>query len=124
MLILSLPILNSKAQIVEISVTNGEYGDLNGKFYRTGSLLVYSFYLSFKKQYEVSSYDTILKMDSFIVDGRYDITSRYTNNKGQEKVVSVYIPDASDSFTLNLQNNPIEVGGYIFSSGVVAIKPK
>ena len=56
--------------------------------------------------------------------GRYDITSRYTNNKGQEKVVSVYIPDASDSFTLNLQNNHIEVGGYIFSSGVVAIKPK
>lgn len=110
--------------MVEISVTNSGYGELNGKFYRVGSLLIYSFYLSFKKQYEVSSYDTILKMDSFISDGRYDITSRYTNNRGQEKVVSIYISNASDSFTINLQNDPIEVGSYIFSSGVIAIKPK
>jgi len=110
--------------MIEIGITNGEYGELQGIFYRIGSLLVYSFYISFKKQYELSSYAPLIKMDSWVVNGRYDITSRCITDGGIEKPVSVYIPDASDSFTINTYKNPIDVGSFVFSSGVIAIRPK
>lgn len=63
-------------------------------------------------------------MDSFVANGRYDITSRCLTGDGKEKTVSVYIPDASDSFTINVYNEPIEKRSYVFSSGVIAIRPK
>lgn len=63
-------------------------------------------------------------MDSFVANGRYDITSRCLTGGGKEKPISVYIPDASDSFTINVYNDPIDVGSYVFSSGVIAIRPK
>lgn len=107
-----------------VAITDGDYGHVNGNFYRIGSILIFSFYITLTKEYSTENHDALFTFNTIKSSARCDFPA-YTSGGTSVQVYDLLIPSSSNSARFNSGINiSIPVGTIIFCSGTMLVTDK
>lgn len=116
--------LNGNFTPQDVAITDGDYGQVNGNFYRIGSILIFSFYITLTKEYSTENHDALFTFNTIKSSARCDFPA-YTSGGTSVQVYDLLIPSSSNSARFNSGINiSIPVGTIIFCSGTMLVTDK
>ena len=104
----------------DVTITDGDYGQVNGNFYRIGSILIFSFYITLTKDYSTTN-DTLFTFNAIRSVGRYDFPAFGAYNSDL-KVIDLLVRNNSNRPNFNIGSGvTIPQSSTIFCSGAMII---
>ena len=112
--------LNGNFTPQDVAVTDGDYGQVNGNFYRIGSILIFSFYIALTKDYSITT-DALFTFNTIKSVVRYDfpVFGAYDSDL---RVIDLYIEPNSNRARFNIgSGSTIPRNSTLFCSGAMII---
>lgn len=108
----------------DITITDGNYGHVNGNFKRIGSLLVFSFWITLTKEYIGASHDPLFTFDSIKSSGRYDIPIFQSYSFGKP-VAALFVNNGDNPYVYLGNGADLSLSsGTLFCSGTMIVTDK